>query len=111
MDTAFDLECLWGIMEPILSPIVTPETLVLHPLRELQELCSQHGYSLKWKFAKQEEVTVAIGEVHLEELIIAGTGSKANKKAAKMAAAQQILLLMEVSLIAVACLNLSLLFT
>jgi len=52
VDTAFDLECLWRIMKPILSPIITPETLVLHPLRELQELCCQHGYSLKWKFNK-----------------------------------------------------------
>lgn len=95
VDTRFDLECLWRIMKPILSPIVTPETLVLHPLRELQELCCQHGYSLKWKFTKQREVTVAVGEVHLAESVIAGTGSKENRKAAKMAAAQQILLLME----------------
>ena len=97
MDTRFDLECAWRIMKPILSPIVTPETLDLHPLRELQELCCQHGYSLKWKLTKKGEVTVALGEVHLEESVIAGTGSKANKKTAKMAAAQQILLLMEVS--------------
>ncbi|KAH9304310.1 hypothetical protein KI387_008714, partial [Taxus chinensis] len=95
VDTRFDLEHVWAIMKPILSPIVTPETLDLHPLRELQELCCQHGFPLKWKFIKQGKVTMATGEVELEESIIVGTGSKMNKKTAKMVAAQQMLLLLE----------------
>ncbi|XP_057839229.2 endoribonuclease Dicer homolog 3b isoform X2 [Cryptomeria japonica] len=98
VDTKFNLACVWEIMKPILSPIVTPETLDLHPLRELQELCCQHGFSLKWKFVKRGKLTVATAEVQLEESLIVATGSKMNKKTAKMVASQQMLTLLEMSM-------------
>nr|AJA90756.1 Dicer-like 3 [Cycas revoluta] len=96
VDTRFDLDRVWEIMKPILSPIVSPETLNLHPLRELLELCYQKGYCISWKFTKQGKLTVASVEVQLEDSsVIVGTGSKMNKKTAKKVAAEHILSLME----------------
>ncbi|KAK1288094.1 hypothetical protein QJS10_CPB19g01166 [Acorus calamus] len=47
IDTKLDIERVWETFEPLLSPIVTPDKLELPPLRELQELCSHHGYFMK----------------------------------------------------------------
>ena len=95
VDNKFDFECVWRIMKPVLSPIATPDTVELQPLRELQEICSKNRYDVKWDFKEQGEVIVASGVV-LEKTNIVGTGMNENKKCAKIAAAQQILLLMEV---------------
>ncbi|KAK8466581.1 hypothetical protein PHAVU_008G129200 [Phaseolus vulgaris] len=32
-------EVVWQSIRPLLEPLVTPETLKLHPIRELNELC------------------------------------------------------------------------
>lgn len=97
VDNKFDFECVWRIMKPILSPIATPDTVELQPLRELQEICSKNRYDVKWDFKEQGEVIVVTGTVHLEKSNIVGTGMKENKRVAKIAAARQILLLMEVT--------------
>nr|AJA90772.1 Dicer-like 3 [Ginkgo biloba] len=96
VDSRFDLEQVWEIMKPILSPIVTPETLDLHPLREVCELCHLNGYSIIWnKSTQQGKLTVVTVEVKLEDCTIYGKGCKLNKKTAKKEAAQQILTQME----------------
>lgn len=96
LDTKFDFECVWRIMKRILSPIPTPHTMQLQPLRELHEICSKHHGHVEWNFEEQVEGVLATGVVHLEESRIVGTELKESKRAAKIAAAKQILLRMEV---------------
>lgn len=97
LDTQFDFECVWKIMKHILSPIATPHTLQLQPLRELQEICSEHHWNIEWDFEEQVEGVMATGVVYLEESDhIIGTWMNESKRSAKIGAAQQILLRMEV---------------
>ncbi|XP_057844127.2 endoribonuclease Dicer homolog 3a isoform X2 [Cryptomeria japonica] len=93
VDSRFDVEHVWKIMKPLLSPIVTPETLHLHPIREVSELCHLEGYRIVWKKSAQEgELYLAILEVVLEDNALVGKGCNISKKSAKEEAAQQILM-------------------
>lgn len=93
VDSRFDVEHVWKIMKPLLSPIVTPETLHLHPIREVSELCHLEGYRIVWKKSAQEgELYLATLEVVLEDYTILGKGCNISKKSAREEAAQEILM-------------------
>lgn len=47
VDTCFDIDNVWAVMRPLLEPIVTPATLDMHPVTELEEFCSGEGFNLK----------------------------------------------------------------
>lgn len=36
LDCGLEHEVVWRVFEPLLQPMVTPETLPIHPVRELQ---------------------------------------------------------------------------
>jgi len=40
------MEVVWQSIRPLLEPLVTPETLKLHPVRELNELCQKRSYNI-----------------------------------------------------------------
>ena len=44
-----NLDHVWNVFYPLLSPIVTPDKLELPPFRELNELCDSLGHFLKVK--------------------------------------------------------------
>ncbi|CAM6115089.1 unnamed protein product [Calypogeia fissa] len=48
VDTAFDTDKVWSVFEPLLQPIVTPEKLHLHPVKELVELCSKRKFKCEY---------------------------------------------------------------
>lgn len=61
VDTSFNVDAVWRVMKPLLSPIVTPDTLILHPVSELEELCKSRGYHLNLKDESDgEKQTVTI---------------------------------------------------
>nr|AJA90780.1 Dicer-like 3 [Pinus canariensis] len=96
IDSKFDIKQVWEIMRPLLSPIVTPETLDLHPLREVSELCHLKGYPIVWKKSIQEgKLVIATMEVAVEDNTLIGKGCKTSKKSAKEKAAREILKQME----------------
>nr|CAD1836220.1 unnamed protein product [Ananas comosus var. bracteatus] len=51
IDADLNLDMVWQIFKPLLSPIITPDKLVLPPWRELIELCT-HGHDKNRKGAK-----------------------------------------------------------
>ncbi|XP_064986291.1 endoribonuclease Dicer homolog 3a-like isoform X1 [Musa acuminata AAA Group] len=91
IDTKLDLDKVWEIFEPLLSPIATPENLELPPLRELTELCSHHGYFLNTTCTNEGDMNVAVLEVQLEDVLLVREGREKNKKAAKGQAAYLLL--------------------
>ncbi|XP_060673707.1 endoribonuclease Dicer homolog 3a isoform X2 [Ziziphus jujuba] len=95
IDTKLDLDKVWEIFEPLLSPIVTPDKLELPPLRELIELCDSLGYCMKEKCIKKGEMVHAELTVQLKDVLLVGTGYDQNRKAAKGAAARCLLKKME----------------
>ncbi|KAJ3699720.1 hypothetical protein LUZ61_003425 [Rhynchospora tenuis] len=92
IDTKFNLTKVWEIVEFLLSPLVTPESLEFPPFRELSELCSQEGYPLVPKCRKNKDgIVTAVLEVQLPDLRVSRTVSEKNTKEAKGKAAFQLL--------------------
>lgn len=91
IDTKFNLDDVWRIFKPLLSPIATPEKLELPPLRELVELCDSIGVFVKDKCSKKGEMVHAQLWVQLDNELLSGEGCDKNKKAAKGKAASSLL--------------------
>ncbi|KAG6498755.1 hypothetical protein ZIOFF_038477 [Zingiber officinale] len=87
IDTKLDLNRVWEIFQPLLSPIVTPNNLELPPLRELTELCSHHGYFLYTTITTEGDMVVAILKVQLKDVLLVRRGCEKTKKLAKGQAA------------------------
>lgn len=96
IDTKLNLDKVWIIFEPLLSPIVTPDKLELPPLRELIELCDSLGYYMKETCTKKGETVHAELTVQLEDVLLVGRGYDQGRKAAKGEAARCLLKQLEV---------------
>ncbi|KAL6213497.1 hypothetical protein ACLB2K_012944 [Fragaria x ananassa] len=91
IDTEVNLDEVWRVYRPLLSPIVTPEKLELPPLRELIELCGSLGYFYKEETEKKGETVHAKLSVQLKDDLLIGEGNERTKKAAKGEAAHCLL--------------------
>ncbi|XP_018503569.2 endoribonuclease Dicer homolog 3a isoform X1 [Pyrus x bretschneideri] len=91
IDTKLNLDEVWRIFEPLLSPIVTPDKLELPPLRELIELCDLFGYYKKEKCTNKGETVHAELTVQLKDVLLTGEGCDRTKKGAKGEAARRLL--------------------
>ncbi|KAJ1286734.1 hypothetical protein BS78_03G374900 [Paspalum vaginatum] len=91
IDTKLDLDVVWGVFKPLLSPIVTPENLELPPFRELREWCDKSGYFLGIKCENQGDNTMAILNLQLTDLLLVRHGRGKNKVDAKAQAASLLL--------------------
>ncbi|XP_054779849.1 endoribonuclease Dicer homolog 3b-like [Prosopis cineraria] len=91
IDTNLDLEKVWRIFEPLLSPIVTPDSLKLPSLRKLNEMCDSLGYFIKERCIKVGEMVHSELRLQMEDVLLIGRGCERNKKAAKAAAASCLL--------------------
>ena len=61
IDVNFNVDMVWKIVEPLLSPMITPDKLALPPYRELLELCSHLGCFINSKCtSKGEELIIEI---------------------------------------------------
>ncbi|XP_006645199.1 endoribonuclease Dicer homolog 3a isoform X3 [Oryza brachyantha] len=91
LDTKLDLDVVWGIFKPLLSPIVTPENLELPPFRELIEWCGKHGYFIGINCRDQGDTVVATLDVQLKEVLLVRQGFSKKRKDAKAHAASLLL--------------------
>ncbi|GAB2276325.1 Belongs to the helicase [Dionaea muscipula] len=91
IDAKLNLEEVWKVFEPLLSPIVTPENLELPPLRELNELCDSLGYFIKETLINDGDMVHAELRVQLKDVLIIGEGVDRTKKTAKGQAALHLL--------------------
>jgi dsRNA-specific ribonuclease len=96
IDTKLDLDIVWGVFKPLLSPIVTPENLELPPFRELLECCSKNGYFVEIKCTVGEKIEAALN-VQLKDKLLARRSCGKSKKDAKAHAASMLLKDLEVS--------------
>ncbi|KAJ6793943.1 endoribonuclease Dicer-like protein 3a [Iris pallida] len=87
IDTRLNLHKVWEVFEPLLAPIVSPDSLELPPLRELFELCSHLGYFLNTKCMMEGDIAHVELSVQLENLLLVRNARDKNKKAAKGQAA------------------------
>ncbi|KAK4774624.1 hypothetical protein SAY86_009559 [Trapa natans] len=91
LDTNLNVDEVWKIFKPLLSPIVTPDKLELPPFRELTELCDHLGYFIKEKSVPKEEMMHAEISLQLKDELLMGQGQDHSRKEAKGKAALQVL--------------------
>ncbi|KAL5783548.1 hypothetical protein ACOSP7_008577 [Xanthoceras sorbifolium] len=91
IDTKLNLDEVWRIFKPLLSPIVTPDKLELPPQRELNELCDSLGYFIKEICTHKGEKVHAELTLQLEDVLLIGQGYDQSRKTARGKAALQLL--------------------
>ncbi|KAL9238125.1 hypothetical protein vseg_012595 [Gypsophila vaccaria] len=91
IDTRLQIEEVWRVFLPLLSPIVTPRNLELPPFRELNELCDCLGYFFKEHCINHNLVVHAELRLQLTDTLLIGEGIGKTSKAAKGEAAFHLL--------------------
>jgi len=93
-DSGYNKEVVFASIKPLLGCMITPETVKLHPVRELTELCQ------KWQFelSKAKDFDSFTVEVKAKEMSFAHTAKASDKKTAKKLAYKEVLNLLKNSL-------------
>ncbi|XP_059458543.1 endoribonuclease Dicer homolog 3 [Corylus avellana] len=91
IDTKLNLDEVWRIYEPLLSPIVTPDKLELPGPRKLNELCDSLGYFIKEKCIQKGDMVHVELKLQLKDDLLVGEGYERSRKAAKGEAACHLL--------------------
>ncbi|CAL0334495.1 unnamed protein product [Lupinus luteus] len=92
VDSGYNKEAVWQSISPLLEPLITPETLKLHPVRELTELCQREDYTQNITISGKGGVTCARVEVDANGVIHQYEYSGCvDKKTAKKLACKEIL--------------------
>ncbi|KAJ6718138.1 hypothetical protein OIU79_006129 [Salix purpurea] len=91
VDSGYNKEIVFQSIRPLLEPLITPETVRLHPARELTELCQKQSFNYKKSVShngKNASFTIVV-EANGE--IFKHTATAADKKTAKKLASREIL--------------------
>ncbi|KAF2286426.1 hypothetical protein GH714_016865 [Hevea brasiliensis] len=92
VDSGYDKEVVFQSIKPLLEPLITPETLKLHPARELNELCQvQHFEERKPVSSRSNGMSSVTVEVEANGLIFKHTSSAGDKRTAKKLASKEVL--------------------
>lgn len=84
VDTELDIENVWRIFEPLLSPIVTPVNLELPSLCKLNKLCDCLVCFIKETSTKEGEIHHVELQLQLEDFFfLVGRGTEKSKKKSK----------------------------
>lgn len=91
VDSGYNKEVVFASIKPLLGCMITPETVKLHPVRELTELCQKAQFELsKAKCFKNGEAHFTV-EVKAKEMSFAHTSKAVDKKMAKKLAYNEVL--------------------
>lgn len=81
------------VFQPLLHPMVTPETLPMHPVRELQERCQQQAQGLEYKATRSGNMATV--EVYVDGVQVGMAQNPQKKMAQKLAARNALVVLKE----------------
>ncbi|XP_077248327.1 dicer-like 1 [Tasmannia lanceolata] len=93
LDNGRNTTVVWEVFQPLLHPMVTPETLPMHPVRELQERCQQQAEGLEYKASRSGNVATV--EVFIDGVQIGIAQNPQKKMAQKLAARNALVVLKE----------------
>ncbi|XP_065874496.1 endoribonuclease Dicer homolog 2-like isoform X2 [Euphorbia lathyris] len=92
VDSGYDKEVLFKSIRPLLEPLVTPETIKLHPVRELTELCQKEHFNRKKSIVfRKNSMSCVTVEVEANGVVYTNTSEAADKKTAKRLASKEVL--------------------
>jgi hypothetical protein len=72
------------VHEPLLQPLATPETVMLHPRRQLESLCLNQGWHLEVQSSQQDGIVQA--HVFINRILLGSSQSKERNVARRLAA-------------------------
>ncbi|CAL5428641.1 unnamed protein product [Camellia sinensis] len=93
LDSGRDTAVVWRVFQPLLHPMVTPETLPMHPVRELQERCQQQAEGLEYKASRNGNLATV--EVFIDGVQVGIAQNPQKKMAQKLAARNALVALKE----------------
>ncbi|PIA34920.1 hypothetical protein AQUCO_03700286v1 [Aquilegia coerulea] len=93
LDSGRDTAVVWRVFQPLLHPMVTPDTLPMHPVRELQERCQQQAEGLEYKASRNGNLATV--EVYIDGVQIGIAQNPQKKMAQKLAARNALVVLKE----------------
>ncbi|KAH0456706.1 hypothetical protein IEQ34_014613 [Dendrobium chrysotoxum] len=93
LDNDLDTSVVWKVFQPLLQPMVTPETLPMHPVRELQERCQQQAEGLEYKASRMGNLATV--QVFIDGVQIGAAQNPQKKMAQKLAARNVLAILKE----------------
>ncbi|KAK3016702.1 hypothetical protein RJ639_005640 [Escallonia herrerae] len=91
VDSGYNKETVFQSIGPLLEPMVTPETLRIHPVRELTELCQKERYKMIAAPSCDNGVKSITVEVEANGVLYKESCSAADKKMAKKLACKAVL--------------------
>lgn len=96
VDANFDVDRVWSVFEPLLQPFATLDTLRIHPVRELYELCQLQGFKLEYDSTMVGKHVLIKATVDAKNFVLTGQAEKMDSKSAKRVAAQDVLIQLQV---------------
>lgn len=93
LDGGCNTAAVWQVFQPLLNPMVTPETLPMHPVRELQERCQQQAEGLEYKATRSGNLATV--EVYVDGVQVGVAHNPQKKMAQKLAARNALVALKE----------------
>lgn len=84
LDNGRNTAVVWKVFQPLLHPMVTPETLPMHPVRELQERCQQQAEGLEYRASRAGNLATV--EVFIDGVQVGAAQNPQKKMAQKLAA-------------------------
>ncbi|KAH8501303.1 hypothetical protein H0E87_016207 [Populus deltoides] len=92
VDSGYNKEVVFESIRPLLEPLITPETLRLQPVRELNELCQRQHFDYKKPIVSRNGRNASVTiEVEANGLIFKHTATVADKETAKKLASKEVL--------------------
>ncbi|WVZ59750.1 hypothetical protein U9M48_009852 [Paspalum notatum var. saurae] len=91
IDSSHDKDVVWRSMKRLLEPLVTPDTLVVDPVTELQELCARKAYRVEYAVTHENSVPSVVAEVQTKGTTYKATRTGLTKLDAKKLAAKAVL--------------------
>ncbi|GLJ16870.1 hypothetical protein SUGI_0290790 [Cryptomeria japonica] len=86
VDSGNSAEKVWEVFEPLLQPLVGPETLEMHPVAELQEICQRQRKFIEYRLSRMDNLLVSV-DVYIDGQLM-GSAKNERKDLAKRAAAR-----------------------
>lgn len=93
LDNGLCADEVWQVFEPLLQPMVTQDTLPMHPVRELQERCQQQAEGLEYKSSRAGNLATV--EVFIDGVQVGLAQNPQKKMAQKLAARNALVKLKE----------------
>ncbi|KAK1319761.1 hypothetical protein QJS10_CPB04g00009 [Acorus calamus] len=91
VDSRYDKDVVWKSIRPLLEPLVSPDTIKYHPVKELEYICRRKSYLHTLSKSHENGVASFTAEVEADGAIYRETRTGKNKKEAKALAAEAML--------------------